>query len=371
MKSRRQMTNGAVRLLVLGAVVLAGAFAAGCEAPGKVVEPRESDAAETEEDVRQNFVDIPLTTFPESPEGGQKSIFEEYRIASGDVLDVLYQARTWRKQDTFTLAVGNVVAVKFVHHANLNQEQSIRPDGTISLPYLEEVHVIGKTVQGLTDELREAYADILKDPEIYIVVPEFRNAIKELKKDLHTAPRGLSRLTTVRPDGYATFPMLGDMQVNGRTVPDVRKELDNKYEEILPGLNVDLFLREHAGRRIYVLGSVENPGAYEISRPTTVAEALALAGSYTPAANLDRVAVMRRQKDKMTGAFIDLEKALRLKERGRFFYLQPDDIVYVPRRALNRWATVMREISEVILFRGWSVGVSGSYELNDKGGGDD
>ncbi len=366
MKTMRLQNQNRLVTAILFALIIAVSFGLyGCGSAGT------KGAGDTDDALGANgsgeFVEIPLTTFPTPPKGEEKNIFKKYRIAPGDVLDVLYQANTWRKQETFTLAVGNVVSVKFVHRPKLNQQQAIRPDGTISLPYLQEVHVTGKTVKELTEELEEKYNKVIQKPELYIVVLEFRNSIKELKKDLHTAPRGLSRLTTVRPDGFATFPMLGDIQVEGRSIPSVRKELDERYQGIIPGLNVDLFLREHAGRQIYVLGAVDKPGSYAISRPTTVAEALALAGSYMPSANLKQVVVMRRRKDKMLGRFLNLKDALRLNREAEFFYLRPDDIVYVPRRALNRWATVAREIGDVLFFRGWSVGVTGSYEINDKG----
>ncbi|MFW6456676.1 MAG: polysaccharide biosynthesis/export family protein [Planctomycetota bacterium] len=368
MEHRKQKRNVLVTIMLSAFILALSVGVYGCRSTrnGKEMGAKGEQAGQRDD----RFKEIPLTTFPTSPEEEEKSIFNRYRIAPGDQLDVLFQANTWRKQDTFTLAVGNIVAVKFVGHSELNQEQSIRPDGTISLPYLKQVHVTGMTVQQLTDELEERYSEVFKDPEVYVVVPEFRNSIKELKKDLHTAPRGLSRLTTVRPDGRATFPMVGDVAVEGRTIPSVKDELDESYSKILPGLSVDLFLNEHSGRKIYVLGAVDKAGSYPVSRPITVAEALALAGSYNPSANLEQVVVMRRRGDKMLGRFLDLSDALRLQEKTEFFYLRPDDIVYVPRRKLSRWATVAREIGDVIFFRGWSLGASATYDLNDDGSDD-
>jgi len=128
-------------------------------------------------------------------------------------------------------------------------------------------------------------------------------------------------------------------------------------------LGADLFLEEHAGRRIYVLGDVEEPGAYTIQKPISVIEAIAMAGSYLPTSTVRRVAVVRKRGDKMVGTVLDLEGALRLKEAGEFFYLQPDDIVYVPRRRISRWADIARDISDILFFRGW--GASVSYEIQD------
>jgi polysaccharide export outer membrane protein len=331
--------------------LLACVLLAGCAGSGPERGERDPD----------KLIEIPITTFAEPPP--DQSIFQEYRIAPGDVLDVLYQARTWQRQAKFTLSVGNRLAVRFVHHQELNTEQRVRPDGTISLPYLGILDVEGQTVQDLTEELSERYREDLKEPDIYIVVTEFGNAIAELKRDLHTAPRGLSRLTTVRPDGFATFPMVGDVLVRNRTMTAVGKELNKAYDEIIPGMAVDLFLHEHAGRRIYVLGAVAKPGAYEISRPTTIVEAIALSSGSLDSANKEKVVVMRAMGQKMVGRWVNVEKSLELNEDGEFFFLQPDDIVYVPRRDLNRWAAIARDVADVIFFRGWSVGFSADYNL--------
>ena len=308
-------------------------------------------------------VSLGKTTFSFDKDTYNYALFPEYRIVPGDVLDVLFQIRTWVKKEEFRLAIDNEISVKFIHNSELNETQLVRPDGSITLPYLGEVKVIGKTVQELTKELKKSYSSILKNPELYVIVPEFRSAIKELKKDLHTAPRGLSRLVTVRPDGYVTFPMVGDIFVANRTVPEITKELNAKYKDILPDLHCDLFLERHAGSVIYVVGQVRKPGAYKIVKPISLAEAMSLAGSYLSSARLDSVIVVRKHEDKLVATRVDLKAALSMEEGSEFFYLKPDDIVYVPKTWISKAAEVARDISDIIFFRGWSLGFS--WELHD------
>jgi len=338
------------------------------------------------------------TTFSET-RSDDYMLFPEYRIAPGDVLDVLYQVKSWARQSEFKIAVDNVLSIRFVDHPELNETQYVRPDGKISLAYLGSIDVVGKTVDELTVDLKERYQEHLKDVELYVVVDEFRGAIKELKEDLKTAPRGLSRLVTVRPDGYATFAMLGDIYVADRTISQMRDELNEEYEEILPGLACDVFLEEHTGTGISVFGEVNMPGTYQILRPTSVFEALSMAGSITPAARLDSVIVFRQKKDKVVATRLDLKKLMHLRtlrnppppekektqqqateeafrvmdgeqpaERQRketiqeMFYLYADDIVYVSRRRLNTAAQIMREVGDVLLFNGWSVSFRDEFD---------
>jgi len=290
-------------------------------------------------------------------------LFSQYMIQPGDLLDVLYQIKTWEERENFKLAVDHVIAVKFPKSPELNETERIRPDGKVSLPYLGERYIIGKTVAELTAELQEEYSKVLKDAEMYVAVPEFRSAIKELKADLHTAPRGLSRLVTVRPDGYCTFAMIGDVFVVGKSLPEVNDVLNQKYRAVLPGLSVDLFLERHEGSVVYVLGEVDEPGAHKILRPTAVTEMLAMAGNPLPSAKLTDVVVIRRHEDKMVGTKVNLKKVLKLKKNSTLFFLKPDDIVYVPKKNITKMSETMRDIAQIVLFRGWGIGLN--YDLNE------
>lgn len=317
-------------------------------------QPAQKSAASPASALSRSAASLPDASF---------NIFDEYRIGPGDVLDVSYVLPTWRSQDEFRFTIDNTVSIKFVNAPELNETQTIRPDGKISMPYVGEIHAVGKTVAELTADLEKRYASVLRDGELYVLVPEYRSAVKELKDDLNSSQRGLSRLITVRPDGMATFTMLGERRMAGKSLATASTELNQAYAAVQQGLSVDVFLDRHAGTRVYVLGAVSKPGAYEIVKRMTVIEVLALSGSALPSASLGDVLVVRRQGDKMQGKRIDVDQTLTNPEaQSEFFFLQPDDVVYVSRRKLSRWTNDIKEISELLLFRGW--GGSISYDFN-------
>ncbi|MEO5357042.1 MAG: polysaccharide biosynthesis/export family protein [Nitrospirae bacterium YQR-1] len=289
-------------------------------------------------------------------------VFPEYRIMPGDILDVLFKTETGLKQDNFTIEIDYTVTVKFIHTPELNETQTVRPDGNITLPYIGDINVIGRTTQWLTQELKQRYSKILRDPSLYVVVPEFRATLKEFKADLHTAPRGLSRLVTVRPDGYVTFPIIGEMFVVKKTIKDVNKILNSEYEKIIPGLHVNLFLEKNSGFIVYVFGEVKKPGAYPILKPISIMEALAFSESFLSTAKTSNIIVLRKSKDKITATIIDLDEVVTTKDRAELFMLNPDDVVYVPKRTLSQIADITRDISDILFFKGWSVGFS--WELH-------
>src|SRR5512137_1347129 len=116
-------------------------------------------------------------------------LFENYLVKPGDMLDVLLEFRTWTEKPDFKIAIDQTLEIKFVqppqYHTiqqppSMDQSQRVRPDGTISLPYIGSIRVVGMTVDQLTKELNQRYSTVLRDPNIYVLVPDFDNAIKEL-----------------------------------------------------------------------------------------------------------------------------------------------------------------------------------------------
>ena len=73
------------------------------------------------------------------------------------------------------LMAGDVVAVKFPYAPELNEEQSIRPDGKISLQLVDETAAAGLTPSELRDRLLRQYDSVLKDPELTVIVRSYQS----------------------------------------------------------------------------------------------------------------------------------------------------------------------------------------------------
>jgi len=284
-------------------------------------------------------------------------VFHTYTIAPGDVLDVVYHLQRTLNRE-FPITLYHTVAVHFVDVPEMDQEQDVLPDGTISLPYLGSYRVVGKTVEQLRSELTKAYSKILRDPDLYVVIKNFNARVEQVRRDLHTSGRGLSKLISVRPDGYATFPLVGEHYVVGRTIRDVHKELVKAYNEYLPGLQVDLFMHEQSGTQVYVLGEVGKPGPIKVVRPLNVLEAIARVGGYTHEARTESVLVFRRKEDRLVAHRFNIKDMARYGAQAMNFYLQPDDVLLVPRHEISSAAQLMSEIANITFFRGLGLNLS-------------
>ncbi len=70
------------------------------------------------------------------------------------------------------LGPGDIIDIKFRYADELNDNQTIRPDGKITLQMIDEIQAAGLTPMDLDKQLTEQYAKYLKDPVISVVVRE-------------------------------------------------------------------------------------------------------------------------------------------------------------------------------------------------------
>lgn len=108
----------------------------------------------------------------------------------------------------------------------------------------------------------------------------------------------LSRETLVRPDGYISVPLAGQLRAGGKTPAEVEEELSERLSNYLKDRpTVTVSLQAIHGNRIFVLGKVNRPGEYPIIRPTDVMQALSIAGGLDPFAAEGSIVVLRRHGD--------------------------------------------------------------------------
>jgi polysaccharide export outer membrane protein len=102
--------------------------------------------------------------------------------------------------------------------------------------------------------------------------------------------------TKVAGDGTITLPLLGAVQVAGKSVAQVSKEIRDELDRrfiVNPQLSFSVV--EFSKRKFTVLGQVQRPGIYEYSgdERMTLLQALALAGGFTRMASPSKVTVKR------------------------------------------------------------------------------
>lgn len=140
----------------------------------------------------------------------------------------------------------------------------------------------------------------------------------------------LSRDVTVPPDGVISFPLIGDVNVIGMTVADLRQTVTKKLGDYIPDATVTVILKAFKSLRAFVIGKVKNPGMYDISLDTNVMQILSMAGGLNPYASENNINILRNIKGssvKIPFSYGDVLKGRNLKQN---ITLQRGDVVVVP-----------------------------------------
>jgi polysaccharide export outer membrane protein len=140
----------------------------------------------------------------------------------------------------------------------------------------------------------------------------------------------LTREVVVRPDGMFSFPLVGDIQADDRTVEEIRADLVKRLIKYIPNPNVSVAVMKVLSYKVYVVGRVTKPGEYLLGHYTDVLQALSLAGGLTPFAAENDIKVIRRIKGHLQTfpfRYGDLRKGQDLEQN---ILLQRGDVVMVP-----------------------------------------
>lgn len=137
----------------------------------------------------------------------------------------------------------------------------------------------------------------------------------------------------VTAQGEITFPLVGAVKVKGLTVSEVESRLAQLLEaDYLVNPKVSVFIEKYHVKKVSVLGAVEKPGVYELSseKPSTVLEAIAMAGGLSKNASLADARIMRVEGGKEETIPVDLTAITKYSEKQRDIALRAGDVVFVP-----------------------------------------
>ncbi len=137
----------------------------------------------------------------------------------------------------------------------------------------------------------------------------------------------LSRTLPVRPDGFISMPMAGEIKADGKTPFEVSEEIKAKLMPYIQQPKVTVMVREVNSSRVFVTGEVARPGAYPLRGRVSLVQAIALAGGFSDFANKDRILVIRQGAGEIPVRYGDMVET---KEDRRDLYLKPGDTVVVP-----------------------------------------
>ncbi len=140
----------------------------------------------------------------------------------------------------------------------------------------------------------------------------------------------LQQEVMVLPDGTISFPLVGIIEAADRTPAQVRDELKKKLSRLIPDPEINLTVRAVEGNNIFIIGKVNQPGRFQMIRPTDVVQALSLAGGFTTYAETDSIQILRRTGNKLKVINFDYSRIADGKALETNIILQSGDTIVVP-----------------------------------------
>ncbi len=121
----------------------------------------------------------------------------------------------------------------------------------------------------------------------------------------------------VKGNGKISYPLLGDIQVRGRTASELQRHItemlsDGYLKKPNVTVSIDTF------RLFYIKGEVRNPGGFNYVDGLTVEKAVALAGGYTERASERNITVVR-----------DGDSTQRARQATPGMRIRPGDVITV------------------------------------------
>lgn len=139
----------------------------------------------------------------------------------------------------------------------------------------------------------------------------------------------------VDEEGNIYLPFLGKVKAAGKTILQLRQEITDGLNSYIPDASVQVRFQNF---RVTLLGEVFRPNTYIIpNERLTILEAIGMAGDFTPYARRNSVLVIRERNDIREFARINTQN--RDLFTSPYFYLRPNDIVYVEPLKAKQYAT--------------------------------
>jgi polysaccharide export outer membrane protein len=140
----------------------------------------------------------------------------------------------------------------------------------------------------------------------------------------------LTKQVVVRPDGKVSFPLIGDIVAQGRTVEELRQAVAEKIKNYVPDAPVTVILLQLGSTKVYVVGKVHKSGMYPMGNKLTVLQLLAMAGGMTTFADEDDILILRTENGEQKTIQFDYKEVSSGKNLDQNVVLKPGDTIVVP-----------------------------------------
>ena len=139
----------------------------------------------------------------------------------------------------------------------------------------------------------------------------------------------LTRDVTVMSDGKISFPLIGNIVAQGKTVAQLRDTITKKLKYFIDSPEVTVIVKE-SHQLIYVIGNVNKQSPIPLQANMTVLQALSTAGGFSQWADQKNIIIIRREGGKELQLSFNYKEFVSGKNVEQNIVLKPNDTIVVP-----------------------------------------
>ena len=148
---------------------------------------------------------------------------------------------------------------------------------------------------------------------------------------------------SITDSGYIYIPIAGGVKVGGLSVEEARQKIQDEIDNYTSAYVIVSLV----SFKVSITGEVDKPGYYYIYNDRlTILEALALAGDFKEFADRRRITLIRQHDEGSDVVLLDITEPEIIK--SPFFYLEPNDQLYVPQLQIKNSRSNLFNVNTVV-----------------------
>jgi polysaccharide export outer membrane protein len=167
--------------------------------------------------------------------------------------------------------------------------------------------------------------------------PQYRLRKSDVVEIRFTFSPEFDQTATVLPDGFLGLKTVGHVFAEGLSVAELKDLIGQAYAPTLRDPEVSVILKDFERPFFVAGGQVGHPGKYELRSPTTVTEAVAVAGGFTEQSKHSQVVVFRTVTTGVVEAHVlNVKDMLASRNLEEDFELKSGDMLFVPQKRISK-----------------------------------
>ncbi len=140
----------------------------------------------------------------------------------------------------------------------------------------------------------------------------------------------LTREVVVLPDGTISFPLIGTIVAENKTIGGLKKDIESEIKRYVPEPVLSVAVKSVNSMYVYVIGRVNNPGRFFLTGNVNVLQALAMAGGLTPFAEANSIRIFRAESGKNSLIPFRYNDVVKGKLLEQNIIMKRGDVIVVP-----------------------------------------